>query len=153
MLLFFLVLTVPLVALNLMFVQGPEAKATSNRDLVVVAFVGVVLNTLFWFRAFSPLADAWAIERLEEGLVTDGGELIHRHEGSVLHLTVVWPDAGDRSNYRQLSRIRATANLASRLVERNDTNRLVLEMTRGGRTFASLEWPHEDAGRAGERGL
>lgn len=92
-----------------------------------------------------PLAKV--MEQMQSRAADDGISLTYRHDDGVLYLDLAWPAMDDRSNHAELRRIRGFAHRYARLVERIDTDRLVLAMSRNGERFAGLEWSRGDAGR------
>lgn len=82
-----------------------------------------------------------ALHDVERQLPTGNNRIDYRLEGSTLHLSVEVDSSFRESNIQNLQRIRSISAHASHLVERKDTDSLVLRISRNGTELASLSWP------------
>lgn len=70
------------------------------------------------------------------------------HSPPELRAELSWPLPPEWTSYQELRRIRSLADRFARLSGRHDTDRVTLQMTRNGQTFAELSWSAGNDGRA-----
>ena len=101
-----------------------------------------------------------AVESLAERVLPRGAGIEYRLDNGVLHLDVTWPVLTETGHYRQITMLHSLAGDAGalrpggadRLVERVNVDRVRLQVFRGERLIADMDWPRQGL-RRGEQAL